>query len=356
MSSCEAPVLSGQEISNFEQDGVVLLRGVLDRYDLETLMNGIEGVVDNLHASATGYDVSDIRRQVFDDDGDAVQIGDASQYNLSKLGAVLRSSGARPLLDRMPAGAPKRGHFRLDTTTWRRNKYIRAMALDSVLPEIAAQLLRATKINYCDDQIFVKDPGTADRTAFHQDYTYFNMRGVKGCVMWVCVDPANEASGVPVYVRGSHKWGREFKPNLFLAQTPFPGSEGDDLPDIEGHLSDYDIVRFETKPGDIIVHHFRTVHGAGGNGSSRPRRAASLRYSGEDMRYFRRPGAPPQPYHDHTLEDGDVLDSLCFPVVWPRPFPGFRLSPVYDAYEPDTAAKNYDGFRVPASAVLAGLL
>jgi ectoine hydroxylase-related dioxygenase (phytanoyl-CoA dioxygenase family) len=136
---------------------------------------------------------------------------------------------------------------------------------------------------------------------------------------------------VPVYVRGSHKWGKEYKTNPFLVQTPFPDAVGEDLPDISQNMDDYDILRFETKPGDVLIHHFRTVHGAAGNHSHRPRRAASLRYIGDDMRYYNRPGAPPQPYHDHNLKEGDPLDSRAFPVVWPKPYPGFALAPLYDA-------------------------
>jgi ectoine hydroxylase-related dioxygenase (phytanoyl-CoA dioxygenase family) len=323
--------VSPEDIAKFEQDGAIVLRGVLDEDDIRTLAGGITEVVTGLAHSVTGYDLSDLRKQVFEDDLEPTVAGEAAQYDVSGLAQYLKAVGSKPLVDDF--GEEAKGHFRLDTTTWRRYRTIRDIALDSVLPEVAAQLMGATKVNYCDDQIFVKDPMTKDRTAFHQDYTYFHLRGWQGCVMWACVDPANEESGVPIYVRGSHKWGKEYKANPFLVQTAFPGSEGEDLPDIREHMADYDIMRFETKPGDIIVHHFRTVHGAAGNHSRRPRRAASLRYVGNDMRYHVRNGAPPQPYHDHDLKEGDVLDSRSFPVVWPKPYPGFHLAPLYDVPE-----------------------
>jgi hypothetical protein len=319
------------EIKQFNADGVVCLRGVLDAEEIETLAGGIDSIVSRLTTSAAGYDFTSLREQIFDRGEAFPSYGTATQYDLGGLSAFLRGVGASPLLDDIgpPSGAPQ-GRFLVDTSTWLRSKAIGRIALDSILPEIAAQLLNATKVNYCDDQIFVKEAGTKDRTAFHQDYTYFNLTGWKGCVMWVCVDHADAKAGAPLYIRGSHKWHREFKPNVFLAQTVLPGSEGDDLPDIEGHLDHYEVVQFETRPGDIIVHHFMTVHGAGGNRSSHTRRAVSLRYCGEDMRYFARPGAPPQPYHKHHLENGDRLDSEQFPVVWPRPFPGFTLAPLIE--------------------------
>ena len=51
--------------------------------------------------------------------------------------------------------------------------------------------------------------------------------------------------------------------------------------------------------------------------------------AGEDMVFYPRPGAPEQPYHRHNLAEGDPLDSQEFPVVWPRPFPNFRLAEYY---------------------------
>ncbi|HEX2590148.1 MAG TPA: phytanoyl-CoA dioxygenase family protein [Rhizomicrobium sp.] len=319
-----------EDIAAFERDGAVVLRGVLDNEDIATLAGGITQVVQGLGDSVTGYDLSDLRHVVFEQDQNSADTGGAAQYDVSGLAQYLKAVGSKPLVDNFD-GEEAKGHFRLDSTTWRRYRPIRKMALDSVLPEIAGQIMRSPKVNYCDDQIFVKDPMTKDRTAFHQDYTYFHLKGWQGCVMWVCVDPATPESGVPYYVRGSHKWGKEYKTNPFLVQTSFPDAVGEDLPEISGHEEDYDLVRFETKPGDVLIHHFRTIHGASGNHSNLPRRAASLRYIGQDMRYFNRPGAPAQPYHDHNLKDGDVLDSRSFPVVWPKPYPGFALTPLYDA-------------------------
>jgi hypothetical protein len=48
------------------------------------------------------------------------------------------------------------------------------------------------------------------------------------------------------------------------------------------------------------------------------RRAASLRYCGDDIRFQTRPWAPKQLHHTHQLRDGDPLDGPDFPVVWRR--------------------------------------
>jgi len=86
-------------------------------------------------------------------------------------------------------------------------------------------------------------------------------------VLWIPVDPVTLESGTMLYVRGSHRDGKLYQPNVFIAQTPLPGAQGEPLPDIEGHMDDYDIIHFDVEPGDVIVHHYRTIHGAGGNHS-----------------------------------------------------------------------------------------
>jgi ectoine hydroxylase-related dioxygenase (phytanoyl-CoA dioxygenase family) len=75
---------------------------------------------------------------------------------------------------------------------------------------------------------------------------------------------------------------------------------------------------YELEPGDMLVHHHLTVHGSAGNATLRQtRRAASLRYCGDDIRFKFRPYAL-APAH-HQLKDGDPLDCAQFPVMWPRP-------------------------------------
>ena len=315
------------DIEIFERDGVVCLRNVLDPITVERLKIGLDALNANIAASPTGYDMTDVRKKFWGDDQTFEEDGTGIQYDNDIIAQKVREFGERPVLENIDDH--RQGRFTLDTSTWLRNDVVREVALDSILPAIASKLLHSEKINFCDDQIFIKEPFTRERTAFHQDYPYFHLGGRKGCVMWICVDDADKESGVPVYVRGSHLWRRQFAANVFMAQTPMPGSIGDNLSDVEKAPHAYDIVQFDTKPGDIIIHHFFTVHGAGGNRTSRPRRALSLRYGGDDLRYARREGAPDQPHHFHDLKDGDPLDSRTFPVVWPRPYPGFSLARTY---------------------------
>lgn len=315
MSKLTRPI-TADEVSAYNHAGVVLLRGILDLGAINTLRRCIDEAVSTLHESRMGYDLSAITRaaeeynqQALDDDSDR-------QHDVSGIMDYIRASGKPFLFDKTEE---KKGSFLLDTGISAKQRAFRRFVLNGAAPEIAAALLQSEKVNFFGDQVFVKEPGTRERTAFHQDATYFEIEGDRCCVLWIPVDPVTLESGTMQYVRGSHRDGKLYAPNVFVAQTPLPGAQEETLPDIEGHSEDYDIVHFDVEPGDVIVHHYLTVHGTGGNQSRyQVRRAASLRYCGDDIRFCSRPWAPRQLHHTHHLKDGDPLTGPDFPVVWTR--------------------------------------
>ena len=334
MSVMEMRSLSGlvrpEEVAQFKKDGVLKLPGVLSADEVALLRKAVDRQYSEYGSSPTAYDFQDIARQIWSDAG-PINVGGATRFDWEYYrGLVKRDAKARPLLDE--ARQPSRGDARFfyEAAGWRRFDEIRQVAMDSKLPEISAILLQSSYINFWEDTTFVKTPGATQRTAFHQDKAYFQISGAKCCIVWMPLDPVDEENGAIEYVKGSHRWGREFAPNVFFAQTRFEESDGDALPDIEGRRDDYDIVRIDAEPGDVIIHDVLTVHGAGGNKSGgRNRRAISFRYCGDDIRYRNRPGAIPQPWIESPLEDGARLDCRDYPRVWPRPFPGAKLSRLF---------------------------
>jgi ectoine hydroxylase-related dioxygenase (phytanoyl-CoA dioxygenase family) len=251
------------------------------------------------------------------DDQAALEAMSDGQYNIAGLMEYVKASGKPLLIDR-PTNS--KGSFFLDSGIAARQRDFRNFSLHGPAPEIAAALLASTQVNFFGDQIFVKEPGTRERTAFHQDATYFEIEGEQCCVLWIPTDPVTLEGGTMQYWRGSHRDGTLYQPNVFITQTPFPEAGGVPIPDIEGHISDYDIVHFDVEPGDVLVHHYRTVHGAGGNNTRyQVRRAASLRYCGDDIRFQTRPWAPRQLHHTQRLDDGAPLSGPDFPIVWTRP-------------------------------------
>lgn len=282
--------VSDADIDAFWRDGAVCLRGAMPSEWLERMAAPLEQT-----------------------------LADATMTNLSSFGEEMRdAAGAELLIDGAIAErAAKRGYFRAGTDHWLAHDEFRDFAFHSPLPAIVAQLMRSTKINFYEDSVLVKEPGTRERTAFHQDMAYFHVEGTKVCTTWVPLDPVRFDTGAVQFVKGSHLWKRQWRPNLFVTTMPLPDTEGDEVPDYFRERDKWDIVWWETEPGDITVHHARTLHGAEGNASAtQRRRAISVRYCGDDAVYKLRRGAPLKPHHGE-IKEGDPLDHPRCPVVWP---------------------------------------
>jgi ectoine hydroxylase-related dioxygenase (phytanoyl-CoA dioxygenase family) len=105
------------------------------------------------------------------------------------------------------------------------------------------------------------------------------------------------------------------------------GTEGEVVPDFHSDRRDRVILQYDMQPGDLTVHHCRTLHGAAANSSpTMRRRALSVRYCGDDARYRIRRGVP-QKSHHAAGRDGDGLDQPDCPVVWSREHAGGAQSP-----------------------------
>jgi ectoine hydroxylase-related dioxygenase (phytanoyl-CoA dioxygenase family) len=308
--------ITPDEVAAYNLNGVVLLRGILDLSAVNTLRRCIDEAVRTLKDSKMGYDLSALTRAAEIDNQELLKAASEGQHDVAGIVQYIKSSGKPFLVEQDEYG---KGSFLLDTGLAARVRDFRRFTLTGPAPLIAAALLESETVNFFGDQMFVKEAGTRERTAFHQDATYFEIEGTQCCVLWIPADPVTLENGAMMYVRASHRDGKLYQPNVFVSQTPLPGAQGEPLPDIEGHLADYDIVHFDVEPGDVIVHNYLTLHGAGANHSRyQVRRAASLRYCGDDIRFRIRPWAPKQLHHTQRLTDGDRLCGPDFPVVWTR--------------------------------------
>ena len=311
----------------FDRDGVLCLRNVMTETEIADLRSVVDQQVTTRHTSPTGYDFEKISKQIWERKN-TINVGAAARFDVDGLVAVIHSDeAARPLLENDTHTGE--GCFFYDVAGWRQHAGIRRAGFDSSLPSIVSELLSSETINFWEDTTFVKAPRTRQKTAFHQDLSYFQIQGDQCVIAWIPLDPANEANGVTQYVRGSHKWGEVYAPNMFVSQTVFPGAEDPKCPDIEAAPDDYDIISFDVEPGDVIIHHVLTVHGAGGNTTDSPRRAISFRYTGDNVRYHDKPGAMPQPGMVLKPKEGERLHTPDYPIVWPKPWPGFSIAAAY---------------------------
>ena len=215
--------------------------------------------------------------------------------------------------------AEGQGRFHGNLRVWQNDPVFRAYCFESGLPELAAQFFGASKINLLYDQLFVKEPGTANPTRWHNDQPYWPVRGRQVMSFWLALDPTTAENGRLEFVRGSHRWDRWFQPEPFgktVTRSYDDNPDYEKMPDIEAARGDYDIVAWDMEPGDVIAFHAMTVHGAGGNlRDDVRRRGYTVRYTGDDARYDTRPGTA-IPLLTDELRDGDPMDSALYPVVW----------------------------------------
>ena len=142
--------------------------------------------------------------------------------------------------------------------------------------------------------------------------------GTRCFQFWVALDPTTAATGALEFVRGSHRWGRLYQPEVF-GRTAMDNYERNPdyevVPDIELERPAYDIFSFDLEPGDVYAFHGLVLHGAGGNCSeSVRRRGYTARYTGDDVTYSTRPGTN-KGLRNSLLAEGDPLDSAQYPVV-----------------------------------------
>lgn len=269
-----ARAITAEELGTFRRDGVVCLRRILAPDGFDELADAVDDLVAG---SATMADMTEMA---------------------GSLGAP-RSAGGR--------------RFVSGVDHWLDSAVFADFACRSALPAIAATLLGSTRINLYEDSVLVKEPGAVEATALHQDLSYFHVDGSQICTVWAPLDPVDVTSGAVRYLPGSHLDPALYRPNFFVSDQEIPDTEGESVPAV----ADDRLVSFSTGPGDVIVHHARTLHGAHPNRStSQRRRAVSVRYCGDDARYHMRPGAPRKAHHVDAL-DGQPLDHPRCPVVWP---------------------------------------
>lgn len=273
--------VTDDELARFVADGVVHLPGILPTAWLEHLTGPVDETIADPSITA----------------------------DMTALRAGLGGAGDK---------AEEGGRFLSGVDHWLHDSAFASFATTSPLPAIAGALMCADRIHLYEDSVLVKEPGTVEATVLHQDLGYFHLSGERICTCWVPLDPVSVDSGAMVYVRGSHRSGTVYRPNWFVTRDPLPDTEGEAVPTIQP--DDDRVACIPAEPGDVIVHHAATLHGSGPNRSATTRRrAVSVRYCGDGVRYEIRPGAPSKPHHAHIRSGDPVVDHPGCPQVWSRP-------------------------------------
>jgi ectoine hydroxylase-related dioxygenase (phytanoyl-CoA dioxygenase family) len=210
------------------------------------------------------------------------------------------------------------GRFFEDFCNWSDIAEYEAFVRTSPAAAIAGRLMGSVRVRLFHDHVLVKEPGTRQRTPWHQDQPYYNVEGTQTCSMWMPVDPVSRES-TPEFVAGSHL-GPWLMPRTFMDNEAkwFPEGSLEELPDIDGNPDAFRIVGWELEPGDAVFFHMLTLHAAGG--AERRRRAFSVRFLGDDATHAPRRWrtSPEFPGLAEELPAGAPMEHPLFPVLWER--------------------------------------
>jgi ectoine hydroxylase-related dioxygenase (phytanoyl-CoA dioxygenase family) len=270
-------MISRDDIQAFKTDGAICLRGLLSAAQIDLLKKGID-------------------------------------HNLAYPSprAIVASQAHDP------------GFFIEDFCNWQSNAHYKQFILESNLAQVAAELTGSQTIRFYHDHMLTKEPGTVQRTPWHQDQPYYNVSGMQNVSMWISVDPVRRHSSLE-FLAGSHL-GPWLMPRTFMTQQAkwFPEGSLADLPDVElGRVNQPDqfkIVGWPVEPGDVVCFHMLTLHAAGPVDSDRRRRVFSVRFLGDDMRHAPRDWktSPEFPNLHKELGAGAPMNHPLFPLLWPK--------------------------------------
>lgn len=215
----------------FRRDGYVHLQGVLDEAEVAALEPTYEAFLRG-DIEVPGRDLCDMA-------------GDYAQTD------VRRFALANVMLPRRYA------------PDWRDGIYERRAR------SIAAQLV-GDDIELDYDQLLAKRPGCGHAVFhWHQDQAYWPpTRDTRTATLWLAVDDSDRENGCMRFVPGSHLEA-ELRPH-----RPLHGDRDQSHTLVADVDEAVDPVRLaEIRRGDVTVHNERVIHGSGGNGSDRWRRA-----------------------------------------------------------------------------------
>eukprot|EP01036_Dinobryon_divergens_P057754 gene57754-77087_t len=220
---------------DFQRDGAVVVRGVLDASEVALLTRGIEA---NLAAPGPLS-------------AEATRPGDA-------------------------------GRFFEDFCRWQEIPAYEQILRRSRLPALAAALMQSTQVRLYHDHLLVKEPGTSTPTPWHQAQPYYNVAGHQNVSFWIPVDPVSRAATLE-FLAGSHR-GPWLMPRTFQSQQAkwFPEGSLADVPDMSAAAQRERILGWALEPGDLVAFHMLTLHASAGVEPGRRRRVFSARYLGDD--------------------------------------------------------------------------
>lgn len=124
---------------------------------------------------------------------------------------------------------------------------------------------------------FAKPPRSGMRVLMHQDGSYWPLRPMDVCTLWIAVTPSNRSNGCLQVIAGTHTEGlAELKQDRSVRNVLGSATHTDEDIARAGWASR--IVNLELAAGDVSIHHPSIIHGSDANTSAHPRIGLTVRY------------------------------------------------------------------------------
>ena len=78
---------------------------------------------------------------------------------------------------KIASAADDPGWFIEDFCNWQHNSYYRRFIFETRIAALAAELMQSQTVRFYHDHMLTKEPGTRQRTPWHQDQPYYNIDG-----------------------------------------------------------------------------------------------------------------------------------------------------------------------------------
>mmetsp|Transcript_5081 Transcript_5081/g.16649 ORF Transcript_5081/g.16649 Transcript_5081/m.16649 type:complete len:329 (+) Transcript_5081:27-1013(+) len=266
--------LSSEEVERFRKEGAVVVRNVFDEDWIEALRT-------------------------------------AAEANMADPG---------PLCDEHAAAAGTGGRFHDDQFLWKRHSAMEEYVMKSGAGALAARAMKSKTSHIFYDQLLVKEPGTVAPTPWHSDHSFWHLSGTQICSLWLALDDVAADVGV-AYVQGSHLERKlhaitNFSGGDHSDKNTYEGADMslDPVPDVDALVErgSLKLLKFDMRPGDVILFDSFVIHGAKGNtNTTNRRRGYATRWCGDDVTFDSRPGTMHQGWakngYDANLNHGDAL-------------------------------------------------
>ena len=207
------------------------------------------------------------------------------------------------------------GRFFEDYCNWQRIPEFKKFAEESLAAQIVAEATGSKSVQIFHEHIFIKDPGTSKETPWHQDMPYYCLDGNDTGSFWIPLDPITKENSLQLLL-GSHKFPKLIRPTKWSNNQSWYKNDDNfiDMPNINSMKEN--VFKTEMNLGDAILFNFKVLHSSPGNLENISRRAFSIRFIGDDVKYIDRDGETSPPFKDINLKTGDKMRKDWFPVVW----------------------------------------